>query len=478
MRKSVILWTVCLSALAIGQGIGAEPLVATTCYLEGLPDRAECFQLQVPEDPANPDGASLTLHAARLPALTPSTQPPLAILAGGPGQSAIEIGGRVGQAFHALRAERDILLLEQRGTGSSNGLNCAPVDADPYRDLFDSAHIADQITRCLATFTGDLRHYNTPNAVDDFAAMVQALGYSQVHLYGASYGSRAALVFLRRHPDLIASAVLDGLAPVQSIVGPFAVHGHRALNLLFEDCEQTSTCAAQFPNLRNHYWQLWQAISESAQPLEVAIRHPKSLTEHTLRLDRIKFFQLTLSNLYAPEQRQLLPYAIDQAAQGNWHPFAGIIAAGSDPGLYSGLTTNILCNEDVRRASPEVIAADSQSPFKDTALVLMQSLCAQWPIEYQLDDTYYAPVQSDIPVLALSGKRDPVTPPAWGELAAQGLSNAIHLIAENAAHIVAMRGCGPKLVRQFIETPGAQLAASDCLAALPDAVFMRTENAH
>lgn len=478
MNKSAILWSLCLSALALSWGAQAEPLTAAPCYLDGLPDRAECFQLPVPENPAEPGGAKLTLHAARLPALTPSNLPPLAILAGGPGQSAIEIGGAVGQAFQALRAERDIVLLEQRGTGKSNGLNCVPADADPYRELFNAEQYAQQIADCLAPFTGDLRHYNTPNSVDDFAAMVRALGYAQVHLYGASYGSRAALVFLRRHPELIASAVVDGLAPVQSIVGLFAMHGHRALNLLFDDCEQTPACAAQFPHLRSHYWRLWDDLSERAQPLAQPIRHPKTLAAHTLRLDRIKFFQLTLSNLYAPEQRQLLPYAIDQAARGNWHPFAGIIAASSDPGLYSGLTTNILCNEDMRRASPADLSADGQSPFKDTAVALMQSLCAPWPVEYQLPAAHFAAVQSDIPVLALSGKLDPVTPPAWGELATQGLRNATHLVADKAAHIVAMRGCGPKLVRHFINDPSAPLEAVDCLAELPDAVFMRSVNAH
>ncbi|UTA46913.1 alpha/beta hydrolase [Simiduia sp. 21SJ11W-1] len=468
-----------LAYSSVGLASSTAPgLVQETCYLKGLADRAECFQLQVPEDPAQPDGATLPLHAARLPALTPSTQPPLAILAGGPGQSAIEVGGTVGQAFQALRADRDILLLEQRGTGKSHGLKCEDPEADPYQDLFDSAQSARIISNCLADFPGQLRHYNTPNAIVDFARMVRALGYEKVHLYGGSYGSRAALVFMREYPELVASAVIDGLAPVQTIVGPFAQHGLRALNLLFDECENSPACAQKFPNLRADYWALWQGISSQESPQAVPIRHPKTLAPHTLALDKYKFFQLTLSNLYAQEQRQLLPFAISEAAKGNWHPFAGLMAIAGDNGMYTGLTTNILCNEDLRRASPGQLAADSATPFGDTSVALLQQLCAQWPGEYRLDASHFAPVESNLPVLALSGRLDPVTPPAWGELATSQLGNATHLVAENAAHIVALRGCGPELVRAFLNNPNAALEDTACLAELPGVTFMRNENAH
>nr|WP_246341186.1 alpha/beta hydrolase [Simiduia aestuariiviva] len=416
------------------------------------------------------------MHAARLPALTPSELPPLAVLAGGPGQSAIEIGGGVGKVFHELLADRDIIFLEQRGTGNSNGIKCASEDDDPYEDLYSDAESEKLVAQCLADFEGDLSHYNTPNAIHDFAAMVRALGYPKVHLYGGSYGSRAALVFMRLYPDMIASTVLDGMAPVQVVVGPFARHGQRALELLFDECETTPSCQQRYPNLRRDYWQLWAAIKQ--RNVIADIYHPTTLAPHKLRLDGTKFFQLTLSYLYSQEQRQLLPFAIDAAAKGHWQPFAGLIAAGGDNGMYTGLTTNILCNEDMRRASTDQLAADSQSMFGDASIRLLHAMCAHWPGRYQLDKTHFEPVTSAIPTLALSGNLDPVTPPAWGDSTVTHLSNATHIVAEQAAHIVAMRGCGPKLVRQFLNDPSAPLEKTDCLADLPSVTFMRSNNAH
>lgn len=449
-------------------------LSQTDCHLKGLADKVHCFTLQVPENPAQPQGAQLTLHAARIPAFNQSKLAPLAVLAGGPGQSAIDIGGRVGQAFAALRAERDILLLEQRGTGQSNGLKCQP-DSDSYHELAQDLDF-QQLTRdCLADFAGDLRQYNTPNAVHDWARMVRALGYPQVHLYGGSYGSRAALVFMRLYPELIASVTLDGMAPVQAVVGPFASHGARALDLLFTECEQTPACQQSYPTLRADYWQLWARVS--AKPIEVEIAHPSTLKPHTLRLDAAKLFGLSLNFLYSQQQRQLLPYALSQASQDNFVPLAGLMAAlGQDNGIYQGLMINIICNEDIRRASPAQLADDTHTPFGDISVRLWQQQCQYWPA-YALPEQHFAPVQSDIPVLALSGRLDPVTPPAWGELTTQGLGKVQHLVADQGAHIVALRGCGPKLVQQFINAPGEPLQDTGCLNELPGAHFMRNANA-
>ena len=379
-----------------------------------------------------------------------------------------------------MRADRDILLLEQRGTGQSNGLKCAPETADPYWDTFTDEAAQQWVHNCLQGFTGDLSQYNTPNAVSDFAAMVHALGYAKVHLYGGSYGSRAALVFMRRYPELVASVVIDGMAPVQVIVGPFAQHGYRALNLLFSECEASPECQKQFPELRAQYWSLWARISKySAQtPIRIDIRHPKTMAPQVLRLDRNKFFQMTLNNLYAQEQRQLLPYAISQAAQDNWHPFAGMMAMASDNGIYAGLATNILCNEDLARATDVQLAADAQTPFGDSAVAPLRTLCNYWPGQYTLKNEYYEPIASAIPTLALSGQLDPVTPPMWGDLTVAHLPQATHLIAHNAAHIVALRGCGPKLVRAFLNNPDAPLMQAECLTDLPKVTFMRSNNAH
>lgn len=455
-------------------GAFASTLEKTHCHLRGLPDRAECFSLERPENPADPTGKTFTLHAARVPSLTPGTALPLVFLAGGPGQSAIEVGGMVTQALRPLLADRDLVFLEQRGTGSSNGFNCTNKDEDPYADLFAEADLAALTRACLAAFDGDPQYYNTPNAIDDFAAMVQAMGYLTVHVYGGSYGTRAALVFMRAHPELIASAILDSMAPVQTVVGPFANHGYRALSLLFDECEASTRCNSAHPNLRRNFWALWDRTKSS--PIDVTITHPTTFEPQRLRLDQIKLFHLIINFLYSQQQRQLLPVAIDAAAAQNFAPLAGLMASVSGgQNMYHGLTTNILCNEDIRRQPPA--ASETSTPFGDVSLGMWQRMCEHWP-SYQLASDHFEPVVSDLPVLALSGRLDPVTPPEWGEATVAHLSNAQHLVADNAAHIVGLRGCGPKLIQAFLRTPGAPLDNTDCLAELPGVHFMQNQNNH
>lgn len=472
-----------LAASALAQVSSAAPenttdskLQIRDCHLRGLSDKVECFSLERLENPAEPQGKRITLHAARVPALVAGDNAPLVFLAGGPGQSAIEIGGQVTQVLRPLLSERDLIFLEQRGTGSSNGFKCAEDNEDPYTSLMNETEIAELTQQCVQSFDGDLSQYNTPNAIDDFAAMIDAMGYSKVHLYGGSYGTRAALVFMRRHPQLVSSATLDSMAPVQAVVGPFARHGYRALDLLFSECEQTTQCHASFPQLRATFWQLWQSVGTA--PMSVAIRHPHSFAATTLKLDQNKLFHLVINNLYSQQQRQLLPYAIDQAGAGNFSALAGLIASSSgDNGIYNGLMANIVCNEDIRRATPAQLQADTLTPFGNVSLNMWQQLCANWP-SYSLAADYFQPVDSDIPVLALSGKLDPVTPPAWGEETVASLSNATHLVADEAAHIVALRGCGPKLLQQFINNPSASPGDSSCLKQLPPVHFMRDNNSH
>ncbi|MDN3640480.1 alpha/beta hydrolase [Simiduia curdlanivorans] len=445
-----LLIAITLTLLLSSQPSFGNELNSTECHLKALPDLAQCFSLERLENPKDPNSKTFTLHAARLNALTPSQKSPLVFLAGGPGQSAIEVGGQVGLVLKALLADRDIVFLEQRGTGSSNGFKCEAENEDIYADLFNASISQTLAKTCIENFSGDLSQYNTPNAIDDFAAMVVAMGYGKINLYGGSYGTRAALVFMRAYPDLIDSVVLDSIAPVQTIVGPFASHGYRALNLLFDECEATPTCNNSFPQLRQHYWELWQQVKRA--PIDTTIFHPTSLQTQRFQLDTSKLFQLTISNLYSQQQRQLLPIVISQAQQQNYAPLAGLLAAGGDNSIYTGLMANIICNEDIRRATPAQLQQDTNTPFGDVSVKFWQSLCETWP-EYRLDDNHYLPVKSDIPVLALSGELDPVTPPAWGNIAVEHLPNATHLIAKNAGHIVGLKGCGPKLVRQFFKPP-------------------------
>lgn len=451
-----------VAQLAVAAGPDARWL--KPCRLRGVEHPALCGVLPRPLDPAALSGTSIDLHFAVLPALSRNKRPdPVFFFAGGPGQSAVALAGPVSRLLARFLNRRDIVLIDQRGTGRS-----APLPCDDggvlQRDLWASADPAAterQLLQCRQSLQqlphGDLRHYTTAVAMQDAEAVRQALDAEHINLIGGSYGTRAALEYLRQYPQRVRRVVLDGVAaPDMVLPHSSAVDAEAAMTALLAWCGADPACQRQYPRLG----ETWRRLLASL-PQRVSAVHPLTGREETLRMTPEMLQGLVRGALYAPVLASALPAALAQAAAGHWSPLIGLSMAqgGNDrrQALAQGMHFSVVCAEDMplleRMASP---AADGFGPGLTD---LYRRVCAQWPRGPVPQGFYQVPV-SPAPVLLLSGAIDPVTPARHGQRVAQALGDkARHVVVPNAGHGVMVVGCMRDLVYRFVD-------ASDEVSAL------------
>jgi len=220
-----------------------QRLALTDCRLEDAEHlrstAAQCGELEVAEDRSAPTSPRIRLKVAVIPALNRSgPRDPLFVLSGGPGQAASDFYVSVGGAFARVQRQRDIVLLDQRGTGGSNALNCDFPEEDELAEL-NPAEIRRLAQNCLAALKSDPRHYTTSVAVRDLDDVRAALGYQRINLYGVSYGTRVAQHYMRRYPEHVRAVILDGvIAPGVVLAVDSAFHAQRALDLIFERLDE------------------------------------------------------------------------------------------------------------------------------------------------------------------------------------------------------------------------------------------------
>jgi pimeloyl-ACP methyl ester carboxylesterase len=227
--------------------LGPSQLPFTPCWVEGSREQVLCGSYQVYENRQLRTGRQIDLRIAVLPALKNHPAPDaLFVLAGGPGQAATAYGPFVDVALKKLHQDRDIVLIDQRGTGKSNPLNC---QADPDALPFTAVHpsFSQSAQACLAKIDGDPRFYSSFDFAADLDDVRQALGYPQIDIWGGSYGTRAALVYMKTHPDRVRAAVLDGVAPYSNKIPLYeARDAQRALDMVFVACDQTRSVMQPF----------------------------------------------------------------------------------------------------------------------------------------------------------------------------------------------------------------------------------------
>lgn len=449
-----------------------QPLTLKSCYIEGIRQQVQCGTLVTPENYAKPDGVKIDINFVVLPAIDNSKEThPLMFLAGGPGQAATELASHIFRGFNEIRKTRDLILIDQRGTGQSHPLQCEDsLKLDPYISIPEDFSLID-IEQCLAQLTGDLSQYNSENAIRDFEAVRVALGHQQVHIYGGSYGTRAGLVYMRMFPNSLKSVVLDSVGPIEVPIGLFGKSAEQSFIKLIEHCQNEISCATQYPALGNEFAAITKRLSQA--PMTVEIDHPRLGTNTAFIISKDKFISNIQMQLYSMETRSLVPLLIHQAYLGNYKPLAGVIAqSDGGMGIYIALHFNIVCNEDYPRISARMKADDADNNFaKGMSLTMIGKVCAVWP-SYQPSDDFYQTVSADIPTLIMSGELDPVTPASNGEKSDAHLPNSHHIIAKNNAHIVASTACGIKIVNQFLEQQTPKELDESCLEEIPDESFM------
>ncbi len=436
------------------------------CHVQGVEVETLCGTLQVYEDREAGAGRQIPLRVVRVPAVSPEPEPdPLFFLAGGPGQAASEVMAAVMPSFGRIHKDRDIVFVDQRGTGGSNPLDCpeegeGSLSAQLGGDEMDP----EGLRRCLDALDADPTKYITTLAMDDLDEVRAALGYERINLYGASYGTRAALVYMRRHPDRVRAAILDGVAPPDmELFLHFARDGQEALDALLRDCAEDPACGEAFPDLEGALYALLEALEE---PETITVRHPLTGRPEEVAISRVAFAANLRGLLYSPQISSLLPLAIDRARAGEFEPFvaqAQGLSGGVSEGISLGMMLSVVCAEDLPRITPAMREDAARGTFMGDALVaMMTDACAVWPAA-QVPEGYSEPVSSEVPVLVLSGALDPVTPPRWGAHVLRTLPEGVHAIAPGAGHNVAPLGCAPQKMAEFISTAEARSVDLSCI---------------
>jgi pimeloyl-ACP methyl ester carboxylesterase len=432
---------------------------------------ARCGTLEVLEDPAKPAGRKIALRIAVLPAGSASGKPdPVFVLAGGPGQSISETYPRIAPAFDRLNRERDIVLVDQRGSGGSGPLACPRIGrADRDAELLPT-EAGRAAGACARSLQADLKRYGTADFVRDLDAVRAALGYEKVNLVGFSYGTRAALAYARVHPDRVRTLVLDGVTPFQMIVGAdFDRDSERALALLFQRCLAEAACRERYPRLETEFRDLLTRLD--LKPEKVRARHPVTGEPVDLTVDGDAVRQVVLAFLYQTETSALLPPLLLQARDGDLAPIAaqGILAVTDiQAGMSRPLQLSVLCSEDVPfftvqapGAPPTFLGNGAREAFR--------TLCEEWP-RAPLDPSFHESPRIEVPSLLLSGEADPVTPPRWADLAAASLPASRRITVPGQGHGVLVRGCLPRVVADFVNRgspDGVDASCADRMTPAP-----------
>jgi pimeloyl-ACP methyl ester carboxylesterase len=434
------------------------PLELEACRLDGLGVEARCGEYQVFEDRSAQQGRTLQLRLAVIPALASSPEPdPLFILVGGPGQAATRAGARLAEALREVRRKRDIVLVDQRGTGGSHALECEADQEPSLQEALTPELDLAETRACHDALDADTTQYVTPIAMDDLDDVRRSLGYQRINLWGGSYGTRAALVYLKKYPDHVRSLVLDGAAP-QAIKLPLHVarDAQRALDLLYADCERDADCQRRFPDAKRDLARLFARLDQGT--IELSLADPRTGQQQSLRLGRAGLASVLLGLLYVPELAGMIPLGVERAQQDDFGLLVAAAAAFTDAAQVStGMFRSIVCAEDVPRISAsEASQGMAQTFLGGERLALLRAECSEWSAAV-LPETYFDPISSDVPSLVLSGNLDPVTPPAWGQLVSDQLSHSLHVVVPGAGHGVSSLGCLPRLIAEFIDSldPGA-----------------------
>jgi pimeloyl-ACP methyl ester carboxylesterase len=441
------------------------------CTIEET-EPAYCGTVRVAESREALSGRHIDLRVIVFLAHTLTPAPdPVVPLAGGPGQGAADLARQLAQRFAHLRDQRDLVFVDQRGTGQSNGLHCSP--AANARDLMGKIFDPERLKVCRAELSerADLTKYTTTDAATDYEAVFDALGYRQVNVIGTSYGTRLGLELTRRFPARIRTLTLEGVVP-PSFAWPTsgAPDASAALSAVVDDCRADPGCAAAFPRFQQDIDTAFARLV--SRDLEVSVRDPRTGAVERVPFGASDLAYATRGLLYGNDALSL-PLMFRRAAEGDFDAFAQAYvtrARALEQQLARGVHLSVDCAEDV----PFVDVAEAEKAAAGTRLetyLLSQyrDACEVWP-RSAIASTFRDPVQSRVPTLLMSGRRDPVTPPWTAQQTAQTLERSRVIVWPHGGHGtdgLATGDCRTALLNQFLESADPDRLSVDCVTNDP-----------
>jgi pimeloyl-ACP methyl ester carboxylesterase len=446
LRIPVHYLFVVLTLLALAGPASAQTLTLEDCRISAGPGhssiKARCGTMLRPENPADPNSSEIEVKVAVVAALNLSPQAdPVVPIAGGPGQGSIEFYSMVSDAFEKLRRNRDILLVDQRGTGDSSRMDCViDDDAILFEDQYSLEDTVEFIDKCLEELPHDPRYFTTSVAVTDLDA--------------------------RRYPESTRTVTIDGVVPPQIALGPeIATESQMAVDNILARCEQDASCRESFPNIAATFARVVAELRDSS--VQVLVPHP-----NTGRIEEVSFGTGQLAGAvrllaYNPNTVALLPLMIHEAGEGNFVPLTSqfmLTAVAMSDSLALGMHNSIMCTEDIPFLDRATIDQDSidASYMGSFQLETLEAICASWPAG-PIDSEFKVPLATNIPFLLLSGDADPITPPRYAEMAAVDLTSAAHLIGKHQGHGQLAVGCMNRIVAEFVNSADPASIDATCM---------------
>jgi pimeloyl-ACP methyl ester carboxylesterase len=436
--------------------IGLATLLAA-CTIGGVP--AQCGTVTVPENRALSNGPSISLSVAVLPATVSSARraDPVFYVTGGPGGASTESLPSIAARWGDVNAHRDIVFMDQRGVGGSNPLQCALASME--------GSVPDLVAACLGQVHAEVAHYRTTDAMDDLDSVRQALGYGTINLWGGSYGATAVQIYLRRHPETVRTAMLDGVTLLDiPVFERWASSGQRALALLDKRCSADRGCRTAFPH--------WYArLLPMLRKLEA-----KPVTAGGLTIDAGVAADTIHEMTASTDGAAQVPYVVAKAAQGSFAPLARAVRGyGASPSLaIAVMPVEIMCTEPWAARDPTKVAADAAGTYlrytEPKAAAQWQAICAAWP-HHDTAGEDWSRVHSATPTLVLEGGADPKDPPQNAAGVSEAMPNSRVVLVPGGGHGVSTVGCVPVLLDRFLERGTVQGLDTSCAKLTPWPAF-------
>jgi pimeloyl-ACP methyl ester carboxylesterase len=418
---------------------------------------ARCGYLTVPENRTTNSGRTIDVHFVVVPARSKQPKEPLFFVAGGPGQSVIQDGAGFIAAIPFFAdvyrtRERDIVLVDQRGTGKSHALNCRlfPTDASAYQALFP----IDRIRKCRNDLakTSDLGAYGSAAASDDLNDVRAHLGYEKIVLFGGSYGTTESLIYIRRHGGSVKAAILEGVAPPWLLLPkPFPRGGQNALTDLERSCAADALCSTRYPKF-SHEFDSVLARSKHGIPVD------GGTISFPVFADRMR------QAMYDPSAAAFLPLIVHRAATGDVVPLGKFIALASHyiDSDAMGMNLSVTCSESL----PFITDADARAAAAGTFMGVsryraQRAACDVWKVR-PAPRTFLDPIRSTVPVLMVGGEKDPATPPQFGSQELRYLPNGRQVLVPHGGHDIG-DSCVAGFEMQFLATYSVKNLDTRCL---------------
>ncbi len=448
-----------LKPVTIGR-VPFQPCRTEDGNIEGL-----CAKYEVYENRQARTGRKIAINIMVLPALTDKPAPdPFVPLGGGPGQSAVETFPNAGYV-NTVRQQRSIVLIDQRGAGHSNLLQCQLKDFNSAQSMVGDFFDLAKLRACRAELQkrADLTQYTTSIAADDLDEVRDALGYDKINVFGGSYGTRLGLVYLRRHEEHVRTLTLEGVAPPQyKIPLPFSRTIQKSIEHLIDACALDNSCKQSFPDLASEFRTIVDRLEKS--PAQFNLRNPEAGKTQQITLSRGMFLANLRPVLYNPVFAGQFPSMVHHAFKNDWAGYGAAVLnvnARLERILARGMWFSILCAEDVPNITETEVKNETEGTLLgDFQVRLYQKACQEWP-KGNIPKDYFAPIHSDVPVLLISGVLDPATPPEMAEQTAHDLAHSRLIAIQEGTHGTGSP-CIDGLIANFVEQGSVEHLDASC----------------